>query len=333
MLPKNFFIGLILLAFIACSTSKINDSKNCETINSLTKKNLILKQSMSIAINDVILHYCDEGKKDAHPVILIHGFGASLHTWNGWAEILKKDFRVIRLDLPGFGLTSRSDPPLEYTEELWLETINQLVSRLKLKNFSLAGNSLGGYISFKYALNYPDKIHKLILIDSVGYPQSLPGLLKLATFPVTGDLAKMMMPRFLVKMCLRDVYGNPDLVTEEIIDRYHYLINLPGARRDFINIVRKMKVQAADPLLGNDIKHIKCPVLILWGVLDNWTKVELADQWARDLPHAVIIKYPNLGHVPQEENAYKTGMDARQFLMKEKAMYSESLKNERTYNE
>jgi len=308
-------IELMILIFSGCSTSNFGVVKTLETTNSQNKP-LILEHSKFCNIGGFDIHYCDEGNKNAHTLLLIHGVGVSLHSYNEWAEILKKDFRVVRLDLPGFGLTSHPYPPANYSRELWLFCINQLVNKLNLKQFSVVGNSLGGYLAWNYTIEYPKKVHSLILIDPVGYPQEFPALLSLATYPVVEAFAKVLIPRFMVKMCLKEVYGNPDLLADEFIDRSHELFSLPGAKRDFITILRKMKAKSSDPLLGRYIKNIKCPVLIQWGELDSWLPVQLTDKWASDLPSATIITYPALGHIPYVEEPYKTAQDARKFLMK-----------------
>jgi pimeloyl-ACP methyl ester carboxylesterase len=308
-------IEFMILIFSGCSSSNLGEVNTLETSSSPIKP-LILEHSEFCSIDNFDIHYCDEGNKYAHTLLLIHGGGVSLHTYNEWVEILKKDFRVVRLDVPGFGLTSHPDPPVNYSRELWLNCINQFVNQLNLKRFSVIGNSLGGYLAWNYTIAFPEKVHSLILIDPVGYPQKFPLLLNLATYPLVGDFAKVMMPRFMVKMCLKEVYGNPDLLTDEFIDRSHEIINLPGAKSDFIAILRKMKAKASDPLLGRCIKNIKCPVLIQWGELDSWLPVQLTDKWASDLPGATIIKYPDLGHIPYVEEPYKTAQDARKFLMK-----------------
>lgn len=258
-----------------------------------------------------MVHYCDQGNGPV--LLLLHGFTASLHTWEGWVKALKHKYRIIRLDIVGFGLTGPSKTKT-YSRDNWVQFLDRFVNKLGLNKFSIAGNSLGGYIAWNYALDYPQKVEKLILIDPIGYPQEIPFLLDLACFPVVGEIGKMIMPRLIVKMCLKDVYGDKALVTDELVDLYFDLSRRPGAKEAYIDIFRKMKAASQKPDVGNNIKFISNPTLIMWGESDRWVPIELLDRWTQDIPHAVVRRYPGLGHIPMEEKPFLTAKDADQFL-------------------
>jgi len=273
--------------------------------------NYFLDASLLINIDGKEVHYCDQGKGPV--LLLLHGFTASLHTWDGWVKALKDKYRIIRLDIVGFGLTGPSKTHT-YSRDNWVQFLDKFVTRLKIERFSIAGNSLGGYIAWNYTLDYPHKVNKLILLDPIGYPQKAPLLLNLACFPGVGDLGKIMMPRLMVKLCLKDVYGNQDLVTEKLVDHYFGLSTLPGAREAYINIFRLIKAGSKKPGIGKNIKNISSPTLLMWGKKDRWVPVDLLDKWLQDVPHAVAKLYPGVGHIPMEEKPYLTAQDADQFL-------------------
>ena len=273
--------------------------------------NYFLEASMLRNIDGKLVHYCDQGKGPV--LLLLHGFTASLHTWNGWVNELKTKYRIIRLDIVGFGLTGPSRSKT-YSRDDWVQFIDKFVCKLDLDRFSIAGNSLGGYIAWNYALKYPHKVNKLILIDPIGYEQKVPFLLNLACFPGVGELAKLMMPRFMVKMCLRDVYGNKARVTEDLVDLYFDMSRRPGAKKAYIDIFRKMKSASQKKDIGKNIKKLKNPTLIMWGENDRWVPIKLLEKWTQDVPHAVVKRYPGLGHIPMEENPHLTAQDADHFL-------------------
>jgi len=147
------------------------------------------EQSQWMDINGMRVHYRDEGNPNGQPIVLIHGILSSLHTWDEWNKGLANDYRIISLDVPGFGLTGGPENSDDYSEALLHSSFEQFIAKLQLDNFILAGNSLGGYISAHYAANNPSKVKKLILIDPAGAPQDLPFILSLASMPGINSLA------------------------------------------------------------------------------------------------------------------------------------------------
>lgn len=124
--------------------------------------------SRFIEVDGFDIHYRDEGSRDKPVLVLIHGVMASLHTWDGWVAELAEHFRIIRLDVPGFGLTG-GGRDRDYNGERLVKVFGMFLDRLGLKNVSIAGNSLGGYIAWNYALTQPHRVERLILIDPAGY--------------------------------------------------------------------------------------------------------------------------------------------------------------------
>ena len=96
------------------------------------------------------LHLCDSGPRHAPALILLHGFGSSLQTWDAWATSLQADYRVIRFDLPGSGLTG-PDPTGDYHDSRSIAILDALMTKLGIARASLIGNSIGGRIAWKFA--------------------------------------------------------------------------------------------------------------------------------------------------------------------------------------
>ena len=135
---------------------------------------------------------------EGEPLVLIHGTGASLHTWESWTTILEKDFQIISLDIPAFGLTG---PNLtgDYSLENYAHFLDSFLKKMRIEKFSIAGNSLGGAIAWKYATIFPEKIKNLILIDAAGYPRtkSLPLAFRLAKNKTASKFLKTVTPKSL----------------------------------------------------------------------------------------------------------------------------------------
>jgi pimeloyl-ACP methyl ester carboxylesterase len=263
-------------------------------------------------IDGVRMHYTIDGK--GPPVLLLHGVLASLHTWDGWVPLLKDSFTVIRVDIPGFGLSESFQSDDKYTPEYAAAFMEKARKKLGYEKLSIVGNSIGGFIAWYYASKYPQRVDKLVLIDPASYPQDLPFIIGLASGHLFGAAAQLSTPRFIVKRNIRKVYGNPDNVTDETIDRYHALLLRDGHRHSMVQYFRVLRKYAATEELVAHIPEIKAKTLIMWGEKDRWVPAALIERWQHDLPEAEIKTYPEGGHIPMEEFPEETARDAFAFL-------------------
>lgn len=268
-------------------------------------------ESRWIEVDGMNIHYRDVG--EGHPIVLVHGIMSSLHTWEGWIDELRRNYRVIALDVPNYGLTGPLPEHLEYSDETLLSLFSQFVDELELERFSIAGNSLGGYLAAVYAAQNPDRVARLILLDPIGYPQETPWIFDVATLPGISTLARLVSPPLLVAMNVRDVYGDPNRLTQENLARYIHLSQRPGAKTAYIKTMIELKKRSSQevPL---PFYRIKAPTLLMWGEADRWVPVQLAERWKADVPHLQLITYPGVGHVPMEEIPYESVQDAKAFL-------------------
>ena len=266
-----------------------------------------------ITIDGMNVHYRDVGvQSDSLPIILLHGTGASLHTWQGWVDELSKTRRVITVDLPAFGLTG-PNATNDYSPEAYVEFTRQFIEAFRIKACVLGGNSLGGGIAWQTAATYPDLIQKLILVDASGYPnkaKSVPMAFRLAKVPILNSLLTVITPRSVIEKSIKNVYGNSELVTKELIDRYYDLTLRPGNRKAF---VARMQLDSFQDN-SDKIKTLTQPTLIIWGEKDLLIPVENAHKFATDLPNNKLVVYSELGHVPMEENPQETVKAVKEFL-------------------
>lgn len=260
-------------------------------------------ESRFMDLDGMAVHYRDEGNRaDKTPVVLLHGTAASLLTWHGWTSALKDEHRVIRLDLPGYGLTG-PNPDQDYSMNFYVRFLHDFLEKLDAHRFYLAGNSLGGKIAWEYALAYPGNVKKLILIDAAGYPlaQGKPLAIRLASTPVLENILLYITPKFLVEKSLKEVYADDRKVTEQVVEQYYDMACRAGNRAAFV--ARACMVDDDDYL---KINHIQTPTLILWGEEDAWIPVANAYRFEKALPNNRVVIFRNLGHVPQEENPSET---------------------------
>ena len=269
-------------------------------------------ESQIIQIDDMNIHYKDEGHGPV--LILVHGVCASLHTWDGWTQLLKDRYRIIRLDIPGFGLTGPAPDPSLYQIDAAVNLFEKLVDEMKLGKFYLAGNSLGGYIAWKYALKNPDKVEKLILVDPVGFPQPLPGLLAFASNPIIRPSARYIMPRFLMDGAVTEIFGDKSKATDKIKDRYFELAMREGNKSSYVDVFTEMRKLCGNKNLSAGIKDLNPPTLVMWGTKDIWVPFKYFESWKKELPTAKFIQYEGAGHTPMEEIPDETARDADLFL-------------------
>ena len=286
--------------------------KNDIDLNELKDK-YAYPSSSFISIDGINVHYRDVGKGEA--ILLIHGTGASLHTWEKWIDILSPGYRVISFDLPGFGLTG-PDPNHNYQISRYTAILDSLMVKLKVDSFHIAGNSLGGLVAWRYTTQFPQKILTLNLIDAAGLPQhgkKPPFIFQLAKLPVLSTLMQKVTPKSIIENSMLDVYKNDHLVTEKLIDRYFELSLREGNRTAFV----KRMSQLNEKLDINDLKRITAPVLIQWGKDDRWIPLAKGYEFKKIIPKAELKIY-NSGHVPMEENPMETVKDYMIFLKKSK---------------
>jgi len=268
-----------------------------------------------IDVNGQYTHIRDEGpQNDPVPLVLLHGTSASLHTWDGWTAALNGQHRVIRFDLPGFGLTGpRKDN--NYSKEAYVNFVMSVLDAKGVDRFVLAGNSLGGNIAWTTAADFPERVQALILVDSAGYPfqaTSVPLAFRISQTPVLNQIMKNVLPRSIVKSSVENVYGDPARVTPELVDRYYDLAAREGNRAALR--ARFEQLHPADDI--DRIRTIQQPTLVLWGAKDQLIPPRNAELFARDLPNNEVVIFDDLGHVPHEEDAVLTVAAVQAFLHK-----------------
>jgi pimeloyl-ACP methyl ester carboxylesterase len=263
-------------------------------------------------IDGVLTHLRDEGPRaDTTPILLLHGTSASLHTWDGWTSALTAERRVIRADVPGYGLSGQfpdGESSPRYTQ--WMRA---LLDSLGVQRVIVAGNSLGGRLAWALTVADTARVVGLVLVDASGYPsqaRSVPIGFRLAQMPVVKHIAKDLLPRSIIVSSLENVYGDPSRVSEELIDRYYDMARRAGNRDA---LVRRFSsgMNGVDTVA---IARVRVPTLILWGMQDRLILPANAERFARDIAGSQVVRFDALGHVPHEEDPAATVAPVLRFV-------------------
>lgn len=306
--------GLVLALVVLVGVGVVKAWAPDRDVNSL-KARWAPPPSQFVGLMAMKVHLRDEGPRgDPQPIVLLHGTSASLHTWDGWAEALKGQRRVIRMDLPGFGLTGPM-PDDNYQLTRYVEFVVALMDQLGVQQAVVAGNSFGGGLAWKLAVDHPARVSKLVLVDASGYPfdpKSVPIGFKVAQIPWLRPVMENVLPRSMIESSVRNVYGDPSRITSELIDRYFELTLRAGNRHALGERFR----QSPGGQYAEQIPSVKQPTLILWGGQDRLIPPDNADHFQRDIAGSRLVVFDALGHVPHEEDPAATVAAVRAFLAK-----------------
>ncbi len=274
--------------------------------------------SQFITVQGMQVHVRDEGPRDDPvPVVLLHGTSASLHTWQGWTGALKGQRRVIRFDMPGFGLTG-PHPQDDYSMAAYVRFVAGVLDHLGVQRFVLAGNSLGGQVAWEFAHANPQRVARLVLVDAAGYamaPKAVPLGFRVARVAALRPLVRNTLPRGLVEQSVRSVYGDPSRVTPDLVDLYVDMTQRAGNRRALgLRVEEVVREQTRADASAARIASLKVPTLILWGGRDALIPPDSAQRFARDIAGSQRVMFDDLGHVPHEEAPARTVAPVVDFL-------------------
>lgn len=302
-------LTLLVIAFISFRTPDTDPAEMRAEYGGAPSQFLALDNGPDI-------HLRDEGPRDAPVIVLLHGSNADLHAWQPWTERLRDDYRIIRFDQIGHGLTG---PSLDgdYSSAAFVRSVDQVADKLGLEKFILGGNSMGGGVALAYAMAHPGRLNGLILVDAAGAPverKNGSGNIgfTIARMPVASWLMTKITPRFVIEQSLSQSVSNQAVVTPQAVDRYWKLLRYPGNRAATIARFG----QARAPFAASDIQQVDVPTLIIWGEEDALIPFAAAGWFAENLPASTSISYPRIGHLPMEEAPDKSAAAVRDWLGK-----------------
>ncbi len=268
-----------------------------------------------IRVGNFKVRYWAFGDQGA-PVLLIHGLGASADIWMNNVEALANQHRVFALDLIGFGRSDKPGPsfsPLDYTPFL-----DDFMNLLNIQEVNLIGQSLGGGIALHYAIQFPQKVRKLVLVDNAGFGKEVIWTLRWMSLPLVGELFSYPSRRG-IEIFFRLAVRNPSLITKDFVELYYDIFCQPGFQKSFLRILRQIVNfrGARDEILGpimNNVSKITQPVLIIWGEKDRVLPLKHGYLGKEKLPKANLKIMEGCGHIPFFERADEFNKTVLTFL-------------------
>ena len=255
------------------------------------------------------MHLRDTGSREAPAVLLLHGFGGNLHSWNDWARLLERERRVIRLDLPGFGLTG-PDPTGDYRDALAVAILTALLDQLGLERVDVIGSSMGGRIAWRFAADRPERVRRLVLMAPDGLASHGLEYGRPARVPLLLNLLPYVLPTPILRATLAGAYADPSKLRPDTLELYRDMILAPGVRRAVLDRTRGHVLDRPEPILA----RINAPVLLLWGERDGMVPVSAAPMFQAALRNERLVVLPGVGHVPMEEDPERSIVPVKDFL-------------------
>lgn len=276
------------------------------------KEKYAFDDSEYLEMDGMQIHYRKVGQ--GTPLVLIHGYGGNLWNWEEWTDILKDSFQVISLDLPGFGFTGPR-PDGDYSTAMYVDLLDRFFDQINVDSFYLAGNSMGGSISWQYTVKHPDRVRKLALVNSAGYPRNVGGKMpigfKILALPGAKSIITKVTPKSVMRKTIEGIYAEEYPVAEAEVTQFMDMMRRTGNRKALFDR------READQGMGSEqIKQIQCPTLIIWGDQDRLINVENAYKFEQDIRNSQLIVYEKIGHVPMMEIPEQSAGDLRAFLEK-----------------
>jgi pimeloyl-ACP methyl ester carboxylesterase len=260
-----------------------------------------------IEVDHYSIHYLEGGQGET--ILLLHGFGANKDNWPRFAESLTEKYHVVAVDLPGFGESSKIKTD-SYHIAGQAKRVNRIVETLGLKKFHIGGNSMGGAISGKYAVDYPDKVLSLALLNTAGIHSGEKS--EFRKLLEKGDNPLLVKTPEDFKRTMRFVFVDPPPIPGRIID---YLTKQSIMSRDFHEKIFSQIVKE-NYSLEDDLSKIIAKTIVIWGDKDRVIHVSCTDVIKKGLPGSTIVVLKNCGHLPMIERPEETAGYYLEFLDK-----------------
>lgn len=254
------------------------------------------------------IHVLDLNPTAEKTVLLVHGYGASLNSYRPILPALTPHFRVIAVDLPGFGRSDRREG--DYSPGALADVLAQILDRKGIHRVDAVGHSWGASVALAFALRHRDRVDKLVVISGYIYDEQLVPFFRWAKVPGIGNALYAAFYREGIGERLYLNFYDPRMVTEKVVEEVEAQMALPGAVAAALAAARGMRFDAVE----RSYRTIDAPALLIWGRDDRVARLPFGERLARELPHARLVVFPRCGHLPMWECTGETAGALVDFL-------------------
>lgn len=303
---KKLIVSLILMLMTGAALLYLSPATLLASMQLIERQRaeLHLKQ---INVGDLSIHYYEGGPSAAQTILMVHGFAANKDNWLRFARHLTQDYRVIALDLPGFGASSK--PAGSYDVGTQTERLAGIIDALGLDQLHLIGNSMGGHISALYASRYPNRVASLALLDNAGITSPHPSELRLRLQRGEANPLVVRSPEDFQRL-LAFIFVKPPYLPESLKG---YFAEQAASNSSHYDQVFAHLVDRYVPL-EPELSKIQAPTLIIWGAEDRVLDVSSVEIMRPLLNKPSVVIMPNTGHAPMIEQPQLTAQHYRAFL-------------------
>ena len=304
---------LLITGFFISSFFVVSDLPRSQVADKYSNQN-----SMFITLeNGSTVHIRDEGNPDGEVLILLHGFGMSLHVWEKWVAELGDTYRLVSFDWPGHGLSTpvRDD---DYSRNAMTSYLTNVLDWMNIDKFVLVGHAMGGGIAMNYIVDNPKKVQALVLIGASGLKidrsDEAPRIMKMTKYPGMSTALRYITPYETLKNTVIRTYGSESFVNKELVDRYYELMVNSTNREIYIKQIKQMSL---DEPLDAHIGRLNHPTLLIWGEEDEIVGLKYAKRLRSIILSARLVSYQGVGHLPMDVLPKVTAKDLTIFLNSE----------------
>ena len=304
---------LLITGFFISGFFVVSDLPRSQVADKYSNQN-----SMFITLeNGSTVHIRDEGNPDGEVLILLHGFGMSLHVWEKWVAELGDTYRLVSFDWPGHGLSTpvRDD---DYSRNAMTSYLTNVLDWMNIDKFVLVGHAMGGGIAMNYIVDNPKKVQALVLIGASGLKidrsDEAPRVMKLTKYPGMSTALRYITPYETLKNTVIRTYGSESFVNKELVDRYYELMVNSTNREIYIKQIKQMSL---DEPLDAHIGRLNHPTLLIWGEEDEIVGLKYAKRLRSIILSARLVSYQGVGHLPMDVLPKVTTKDLTNFLNSE----------------
>ena len=304
---------LLITGFFISGFFVVSDLPRSQVADKYSNQN-----SMFITLeNGSTVHIRDEGNPDGEVLILLHGFGMSLHVWEKWVAELGDTYRLVSFDWPGHGLSTPVRDG-DYSRNALTSYLTNVLDWMNIDKFVLVGHAMGGGIAMNYIVDNPKKVQALVLIGASGLKidrsDEAPRIMKLTKYPGMSTALRYITPYETLKNTVIRTYGSESFVNKELVDRYYELMVNSTNREIYIKQIKQMLL---DEPLDAHIGRLNHPTLLIWGEEDEIVGIKYAKRLRSIILSARLVSYQGVGHLPMDVLPKVTAKDLTNFLNSE----------------